>query len=284
MDIVKYNFNLSAGNPFIYDFQYYDEFFSSPGYDIHEAIHLLIMLKGVFALELGGANLQIMPGDAVLTAPWELHGNYSMSSGAELLSVTCREQSLRIGLSSAAKYLDHLLLQPPAERMKILHNSQCGALCYDYACEVIKDHRPADNCADDLTDAGNWLDIQMLFLRIFRQAAIPPPPPEKMIMVNRLRPALELLNSGRIKPLSTADAAGVCHLSSGYFNKIFQMIYGLSFYAFELRYRLHLAAEEAAMGCFTVKELAARWGFADASHFSRTFKKYYNCAPSEYRQ
>lgn len=34
----------------------------------------------------------------------------------------------------------------------------------------------------------------------------------------------------------------------------------------------------------TVAELAAKWGFSDAAHFSRTFKAQYGCAPSALRQ
>jgi AraC-like DNA-binding protein len=33
----------------------------------------------------------------------------------------------------------------------------------------------------------------------------------------------------------------------------------------------------------TVSTIASRWGFADAGHFSRSFRKTYGVTPSEYR-
>ncbi|MGO3384572.1 MAG: helix-turn-helix domain-containing protein, partial [Acinetobacter guillouiae] len=34
----------------------------------------------------------------------------------------------------------------------------------------------------------------------------------------------------------------------------------------------------------SITEIAGRWGFSDSSHFSKTFKKYYQIAPKQYRQ
>jgi AraC family transcriptional regulator, positive regulator of tynA and feaB len=32
-----------------------------------------------------------------------------------------------------------------------------------------------------------------------------------------------------------------------------------------------------------ISNIAQRWGFADTSHFSRTFKAHYGCSPTDYR-
>jgi AraC family transcriptional activator of tynA and feaB len=34
----------------------------------------------------------------------------------------------------------------------------------------------------------------------------------------------------------------------------------------------------------SISEIAFRWGYSDAAHFSRTFKKRYNCSPRQWRQ
>ncbi|MGW5434432.1 helix-turn-helix domain-containing protein [Streptomyces sp. NPDC004059] len=47
--------------------------------------------------------------------------------------------------------------------------------------------------------------------------------------------------------------------------------------------RLARARNELLLGNQTVSDLATRWGFADSSHFSRSFKKTFGYAPTDYR-
>lgn len=47
--------------------------------------------------------------------------------------------------------------------------------------------------------------------------------------------------------------------------------------------RLARARGEVASGRDSITAIAARWGFADGSHFSRSFKARYGSSPSEYR-
>jgi AraC family transcriptional regulator, positive regulator of tynA and feaB len=47
--------------------------------------------------------------------------------------------------------------------------------------------------------------------------------------------------------------------------------------------RLARAREELTESDHTVAAIAHRWGFADTSHFSRTFKAHYGSSPSDYR-
>jgi AraC-like DNA-binding protein len=47
--------------------------------------------------------------------------------------------------------------------------------------------------------------------------------------------------------------------------------------------RLARARRELSAGGAPISLIAARWGFADSSHFSRAFKAYYGCSPTDYR-
>ena len=47
--------------------------------------------------------------------------------------------------------------------------------------------------------------------------------------------------------------------------------------------RLARAREELTETTAPITSIAHRWGFADGSHFSRSFKAQYGCSPSEYR-
>ena len=288
-NILKYDFQLSASRPFLYDFQEYEESFRSVEYDMHEALHLMTILTGVFTVHISGTLLRFFPGDAVLVAPWEIHGNFSVTAHTRLLSIIAAPDLLRIGLSAAGDRFDAFLLLDPASRMKVLAASRGGALCCAHARNVLETglpglalHRVSGNRRPDdpLERAEHFLAIQRLMLELLATPGIAAPPADKAALSGRVRPALELLNSGRAVPLTAARAALECRLSRGYFDTLFRKLYGISFYAYELRYRLKRAAEELRAGSGSVKELAARWGFADAAHFSRTFKRFFGIAPS----
>ena len=118
MDVIKYNFALSEQQPFVYGFQQYGPFYEHPGSDMHEAIHLLIMLNGTFDVEIGGSRDLFSAGSVILIAPWEVHGIYIMRNHVRLLSITIAPGLLNSGLSAIAPWLEALLLMPPSARMK----------------------------------------------------------------------------------------------------------------------------------------------------------------------
>ena len=277
----------------MYDHQQYTSSFSFPGCDMHGDIHLLIMLKGSFVTAIGKSRFTFNAGDLILIAPWEIHGNYSIPDSAELLSITVFCSSLRSGLSSASPRLDALLLLPPEERMKLLQDLRCTRLAAEHASLLLNSRKAVavnedsrlqinDFSFNALESAQEFIRIQQLFAGLLQAIGNIESATGKRNQAEQLAPALRLLESGSTVPLTTARAAQECNLSSGYFNIIFKKIYGVSFYTYELQYRLRCAEADLQSNLYSIKEIAQRQGFADASHFSRTFKKYYAAAPSDY--
>jgi len=277
----------------VYDWQRYDGDFHFPGYDMHGDLHLLMMRRGSFTTDIGNRRFTFQPGDLILIAPWEVHGNYTVSGATELLSVTVFGNSLRHGLSAAAPRLDALLHLMPEERMKRLRNVECIAIAARHAQTLLRERRPVpvaeaeriaihDFSFSSMESALEFIRIQKLFAELLRQIDDLEPYFGQRDAANRLAPALRLLESGSELPLTGARAARRCNLSRGYFDILFKKIYGMSFYTYELQYRLKRAEADLRGGRYSIKEIAQRQGFADASHFSRTFKKYYALAPSDY--
>ena len=293
MDIVKYDWRLSGERPFVYDWQQYSSSYSFPGYDMHGDVHLLIMLKGTFCTDIGGSRFACHAGDLVLIAPWELHGNYSVEDMAELLSITVFCSSLRSGLSSIAPWLDALLQLPPQERMRLLQKKECIKLAVEHAQTLIRSSKSISIAEDQrleindfsfnsMESAWEFLRIQQLFAGFLQYIGNVGTSGGKRNLAEYLAPALRLLEDGSQAVVTTARAAQECNLSSGYFNTVFKKIYGISFYTYELKYRLRRAETDLRSGQYSIKEIAQKHGFADASHFSRTFKRYYASAPSCY--
>ncbi|WP_274363560.1 AraC family transcriptional regulator [Paenibacillus thermotolerans] len=79
--------------------------------------------------------------------------------------------------------------------------------------------------------------------------------------------------------------ASVMQLSPRRVNAIFQETFGLSPYAYLIHLRIR-KAKEMLVGSseFTVKEIAAKAGFRDQSHFVATFRKHVGIPPDRFRK
>ena len=87
----------------------------------------------------------------------------------------------------------------------------------------------------------------------------------------KLEPALVQLASLENVPMSPSSAAKACFLSESHFYHLFKEFYGIPFSMYELYFRLNGAAADLSGGKMNVKQTASKWGFFDASHFSRDF-------------
>ena len=89
-------------------------------------------------------------------------------------------------------------------------------------------------------------------------------------------------NCASIKNLS--DAASQCGVNSAYLCRLFRRYDHQSPYQFLLRLKMNLAAKQLQEPRAEVKQVAADFGFNDACHFSRTFKKIFGLSPEAFRR
>lgn len=289
--IVNFDFKLSGETPFLFDYQTYDESAAFPILDMHAAIHLITILSGTFRVSIGEAGFVFGKGDVFLVGPWEIHGNYSVDEKTSLLSLIVDPEQLGHVLQPVSDRFKTLYCLSPEKRTTLLNQSGAGKIVHRYAKQIVTDRNKEinlhwiavtsdRNCV--LEKLSHWLEIQQLFVSMFWKIGTIDFPREKLKIHELIRPALKLLAGNEVRPLSTERAAQECKLSRGYFNLCFQKFYKVSFYVYELNYRLNRASDDLASGRYTVKETASFWGFADTAHFSRTFKKHFRLSPSEY--
>ncbi len=97
-------------------------------------------------------------------------------------------------------------------------------------------------------------------------------------------PVAEYIRAHFARPLSLKELAEVAHFSPSYLSHLFHEEYGLTLKAFISQQRIRHAEELLASSALTVKEVCARCGFANISHFNRVFKQLTGKAPGEYRK
>ena len=98
-----------------------------------------------------------------------------------------------------------------------------------------------------------------------------------------LAPAIEYVERGYREKLTSTDAAALCKLSSFQFSRLFKETYGLSFLEYLLRFRIREACRLLKNPSIAVTDVAHLAGFQDPSYFSKIFRRYMDCAPSQFQ-
>lgn len=96
-------------------------------------------------------------------------------------------------------------------------------------------------------------------------------------------PALRKIEENLVAPPSNLELARECAFGVRQFLRRFQTAVGLSPRQYALERRVALAADALASGEEAIDGIAARLGFADRFHFSKTFKSRVGMAPAAYR-
>lgn len=119
----------------------------------------------------------------------------------------------------------------------------------------------------------------------YRLIGLPAP---KDIHISRPRMRFQNINKlitenyGRTITLS--EAAQSVSMNPTAFCNAFKATTGKTFNTYLTTYRLQVAARLLGTTMMNISEIAYKVGFGDLPHFTRTFKRYYNISPTEYRK
>ncbi len=97
----------------------------------------------------------------------------------------------------------------------------------------------------------------------------------------QLRARLHVKSRLRERDLNPEDIARAMGLSRSALYRLFAGSGGIARYIREQRLRRCFADLAGGSGRDQVAQIAYRWGFADAAHFSRLFRQRFGCTPSE---
>jgi AraC family transcriptional regulator len=131
-------------------------------------------------------------------------------------------------------------------------------------------------------DASSSLIVEGMMLELLgvcdRQARGNAAPPRW------LRSVSDLLREHCTDPWSLADVAAEAGVHPGYLACVFRRHFGCTIGEFIRRQRISLACRALAEGDTPLADVALLAGFADQSHFTRTFKRQLGLTPAAYRK
>ncbi len=100
---------------------------------------------------------------------------------------------------------------------------------------------------------------------------------------NILEPAIQYMNEHFTDPsLSISDLAEQVNLSPCYFRRLFHKEFAMSPKQYVIQSRINKAKGLLLSSCWTISSISEECGFNSIYHFSRIFRSYVGCTPSDY--
>jgi AraC family transcriptional activator of tynA and feaB len=237
----------------------------------HDAYLAIVLLSGDYVLEQDGNEAVLQPGDMAIfdaTRPHRIHcpGDFSkliLSIPRPLL----RERMAGVERCAALRISGAAGIGAVASGFVRSCSQNAGALAAHESSAL------ADHAVDLLTLAAASVRPAPFALSNSRAATLV-----------RVKALIEALLTDFT--LDTAIIARRAGLSARYLNGLFGEE-GTSLMRYVWRRRLEQCAKDLCdprRAGERVAEIAFRWGFGDASHFSRAFRQQFGCAPGAFRR
>ncbi len=256
----------------------------APDGHVHPGFELSMVLSGAIHLRFAEEDFSCQQGEVWLSGLWEPH----------------EWQIERPGTTSISLLFSPRLLAALAED---------GPLHLELFAEPLRHHRrPAEVGQRDLLlafghdvrreilrQAPFWESMLRLdLLRILGELARSDGPSElpagrrarqhRVTGLDRIVPALRLVQQSPTRRITAEEAARACALSRSQFNRIFRSTIGLGYAGYSMRVRLAAAARDLLHTDNTLDVIAGDHGFADVSHLIKAFSRQYRCTPGAYRE
>lgn len=135
---------------------------------------------------------------------------------------------------------------------------------------------------DDLRSYRNIRELELLFMSLIDHiASIIKGPNLTEDMVMRVKQYVDLNYGEDLSLQMVADRFGVDRFQ---LSRLFKQEMNVNYWNYVIQIRMEKAAELLLRTEEKNSVIASVTGFVDESHFSRTFKKYYDVSPKQYRQ
>lgn len=258
---IKYENNLSAYTP--------------PHW--HQAMELLLFVKGKVTCNFQNSTLHAKPGDLYLINSHEVHET-RCSRDAVYLCV-------HILPSAMCRYVPNFdqmsfsLVYDPEDKEKAEAYEQLRI----HMEQILKEH-VENNPTGKLECNARLFSAAAILVKHFSQPLAVEETKLQRSDMTRLEPVLEYTQLHHGEDLTLDGAANAMGLNKEYFCRLFKKNMGVSYLQYLYQVRATAVCRELETSEDTIGEIAERHGFKDPKMLNQYFKEIYGCTPSEKRK
>lgn len=228
---------------------------------IHEHATFAVMLRGSFDLAFQRKTFACTPSSVAVEPAGESHANHIGSQGADVLVLQPAPDETELWRPFA----------PLFDTISYLRHGGIAGMAARLTSEI----RNPDPLSP-LAMEGLLLDMLVAASRIkpeTRRDILPP-------WLSRVQEMLHEEPTAALNVTALARSAGV---HPAYLARAFRRFFHCSLGEYARRIRLQWTAERLARGTESIATIAMAAGFADQSHLTRCFKRFYDATPRSFR-
>ena len=258
---IKYENNLSAYTP--------------PHW--HQAMELLLFVKGKATCNFHNSNLRAKPGDIYLINSHEVHET-RCSRDAVYLCVHILPSTMCHYVPNFDQ-LNFSLVYDPEDKEKAEAYEQLRINMEKVLQEVRENTQTGK-----LECNARLFDAVAILVKYFSQPLAVEETKLQRSDMTRLEPLLEYTQLHHGEELTLDGAANSMGLNKEYFCRLFKKNMGVSYLQYLYQVRATAVCRELENSYDTIGEIAERHGFKDPKMLNQYFKELYGCTPSEKRK
>ena len=224
----------------------------------HQDAHFILVTGGEYVSAAGGGTAETQPA-LIYNPPGTTHRDHFKRGRGSFLAVSLNPQAAAAALIDSSVPAEPLHLALPVQRALVA--------------------RIAQSCRQHSVDLSvHALCLELLGTMEQRKSRQPPAPPAWLGV------ALEFLNDRYADNLTIAEIAGSAGVHPIHLARTFRHHFRCTPGEFQRFRRLERAAGLLARTARPLADVAFSTGFADQSHFSKSFLRGFGLPPGEYRR
>ena len=237
--------------------------------------------------------------------PTGLHQPRHTHKCASFSFVLCGNYAEKIDARTHSRQASTVIFHPPEESHAVVFEDDVRILSVEINFEKLSEIRrhsiifdASASCRSEKTnflgsqiyrefcrmDTFSRLAIEGLILELLAEASRSKIGADEKTLPGWLLQTKEFLHGNFTESVSIEEISKIADVHPVHLSRVFRAKFGCTIGEYVRRLRVEFARRQICATDTYLTEIASAAGFADLSHFSRTFKEYFGLTPSEYRK